>query len=159
MTDVVADEIGALLASTRSRRAWDARANGSASSTTRIVPDIVTIAKGIASGPPVGDRGAPGTVGQVSARLDGRSTPTAARRRLCRTIATSMSWSSTVPANATRQGGQLLDFFRARQAWYPGAGYVRGKGLMCAIESVRPGTIEPDAAAAKTSIAEAAKRR
>ncbi len=64
-----------------------------------------------------------------------------------------------LPGNAERQGGRLLDFFRAKQERYPGLGDVRGKGLMCAIECVLPGTKEPDAAAAAAFIAEAAKRK
>ncbi len=51
-----------------------------------------------------------------------------------------------------------MTFFKDLQSKYPVIGDVRGKGLMFAIETVKPGTREPDAAPAKAFVAEAAKR-
>jgi 4-aminobutyrate aminotransferase-like enzyme len=60
--------------------------------------------------------------------------------------------------NAARQGDKLQAFFKDMQKTYPAIGDVRGKGLMAAIEIVKPGTREPDAGPAKAFVAEAAKR-
>ena len=60
--------------------------------------------------------------------------------------------------NAARQGDKLMGFFKDLQQTYPAIGDVRGKGLMAAIEVVKPGTREPDAGPAKAFVAEAAKR-
>src|SRR6056297_655924 len=61
-------------------------------------------------------------------------------------------------ANAAMVGGRLLDGLRAHTADLPGVAEVRGKGLMAGVELVRPGGIEPDAAAAG-AVLEAARRR
>ena len=61
-------------------------------------------------------------------------------------------------ANAAMVGGRLLDGLRAHTVELPGVAEVRGKGLMAGVELVRPGGIEPDAAAAG-AVLEAARRR
>jgi 4-aminobutyrate aminotransferase len=58
-------------------------------------------------------------------------------------------------ANAARQGPPLFEGLRSIGS--PIIGEVRGKGLMIGVDIVRPGTTEPDAAAA-TAVLEAAKR-
>ncbi len=125
-----------------------------------IVPDIVAIAKGMASGYPVSAIAARGELwdaclpGSMGGTYGGNAVACAAA------VATlDVMQEEDLPGNAERQGGRLLDFFRAKQERYPGLGDVRGKGLMCAIECVLPGTKEPDAAAAAAFIAEAAKRK
>jgi 4-aminobutyrate aminotransferase len=50
--------------------------------------------------------------------------------------------------NAQRVGAILLAGLRAAAADHPTIAEVRGKGLMLAIEFVRPGTVEPDPAVA-----------
>jgi 4-aminobutyrate aminotransferase len=50
--------------------------------------------------------------------------------------------------NAAKVGGMLLRELSERAEAWPAVGEVRGKGLMIGIELVRPGTREPDAAAA-----------
>jgi 4-aminobutyrate aminotransferase-like enzyme len=62
-------------------------------------------------------------------------------------------------ANAAKQGDKLTKFFEAKKAEYPCIGDVRGKGVMFAIECVKPGTKEPNAPAAKAFIAECVKRK
>ena len=156
----VADEIGALLVLDEIQAGVGRTGKWFGFEHYGIVPDIVTIAKGIASGYPLSaiaarrelwDKCLPGSMGGT---YGGNAVACAAA------IATlDVMEQEGLPGNAARQGAKLLDFFRAKQAQYPGVGDVRGKGLMCAIECVRPGTIEPDAAAAKAFIAEAAKRK
>lgn len=51
-------------------------------------------------------------------------------------------------ANAARVGAILLDGLRATVADLDGVAEVRGKGLMLAVEFVRPGGLEPDPALA-----------
>ena len=53
-----------------------------------------------------------------------------------------------LPAAARRIGDIVLPRLRTLAEKYPVIGDVRGRGAMLAVELVRPGTIEPDAAAA-----------
>jgi 4-aminobutyrate aminotransferase/(S)-3-amino-2-methylpropionate transaminase len=53
-----------------------------------------------------------------------------------------------LPAAARRIGEIMLPKLRKLAEDYPVIGDVRGRGAMIAIELVRPGTIEPDSAAA-----------
>jgi 4-aminobutyrate aminotransferase len=55
--------------------------------------------------------------------------------------------SHDLQGNAQRVGAILLDGLRALAAETPIVAEVRGRGLMLAVEFVRPGTTEPDAAA------------
>jgi 4-aminobutyrate aminotransferase len=122
--------------------------------------DIVTVAKGIASGYPLSaiisrkeiwDKVAPGSMGGT---YGGNAVACAAG------VATIDAMrEEDMPGNAARQGEKLMRFFRDRQAEYPCIGDVRGKGLMFAIEIVEPGTKEPDAGRAKAFIAAAKERR
>jgi 4-aminobutyrate aminotransferase len=61
-------------------------------------------------------------------------------------------------SNAAKVGDQLATHIRHRAAALGCVGDVRGKGLMLAIELVRPGTKEPDPVSA-TAMMEACKRR
>ena len=125
-----------------------------------VKPDIITIAKGIASGYPLGviaanhelwDKCLPGSMGGT---YGGNAVACAAG------IATIDAMNEDgMLANATRQGEKLAKFFTGLQKQYPCIGEVRGKGLMFAIECVKPGTKEPNAAASKAFIAEANKRK
>jgi len=156
----VADEIGALLVLDEIQAGVGRTGKWFGFEHYGVVPDIVTIAKGIASGYPLSaiaarrelwDKCLPGSMGGT---YGGNAVACAAA------IATlDVMEQEGLLGNAAKQGGKLLDFFRAKQAQFPGVGDVRGKGLMCAIECVRPGTMEPDAAAAKAFIAAAAKRK
>jgi 4-aminobutyrate aminotransferase / (S)-3-amino-2-methylpropionate transaminase / 5-aminovalerate transaminase len=59
-----------------------------------------------------------------------------------------------LPARARALGDLMLSRLRALAAEHPQVGDVRGRGAMVAIEMVRPGTKEPDAAeAARVSAA------
>ncbi len=124
-----------------------------------VKPDIITIAKGIGSGYPLAaiaaraelwDRCLPGSMGGT---FGGNAVACAAG------VATIDAMvEDGMLANAARQGDKLMKFFADKQAEYPVIGEVRGKGLMCAIECVLPGTKDPNAAVAKKFIAEASKR-
>ncbi|MDQ3779258.1 MAG: aminotransferase class III-fold pyridoxal phosphate-dependent enzyme [Chloroflexota bacterium] len=104
-----------------------------------VTPDIIAVAKGIASGLPVSavvsdralmDRWAPGSHGGT---YGGNAVGTAAA------VATlEVMRDEELPANAARMGEVLSAGLRAIQADYPVIGDVRGLGLMVATEFVTP---------------------
>jgi 4-aminobutyrate aminotransferase-like enzyme len=120
----------------------------------------MTIAKGIASGYPLGvvaahkdlwDKCLPGSMGGT---YGGNAVACAAG------VATIDAMRDEgMLENAARQGDKLKSFFEGLQATYPCIGEVRGKGLMLAIECVKPGTKEADAGVAKGFIAECSKQK
>lgn len=102
-----------------------------------VVPDIMTVAKGVASGMPVSavvssrelmDRWAPGSHGGT---YGGNAVGTAAAAATLEVMR-----DEHLPANAARMGTILSDGLRAIQADYPVIGEVRGLGLMVAAEFV-----------------------
>ena len=60
--------------------------------------------------------------------------------------------------NAVKIGNQILNRLRDIQTETPMIAEVRGKGLMAGVELVKPGTLDPDPAAA-TAVLEAARER
>jgi len=114
-----------------------------------VVPDIMTVAKGIASGMPVSavvadrrimDAWAPGAHGGT---YGGNAVGTAAAAA---TLA--VMRDERLPENAARMGDLLLAGLREIRADYPAIGDARGLGLMVATEFVRPdGAPNPEAAA------------
>ena len=124
-----------------------------------VTADVVTIAKGIASGLPLAaivsrkdiwDKVTPGSMGGT---FGGNIVACAAANATIQVIE-----EEGMLANAARQGEKLQAFFKDMQKTYPAIGDVRGMGVMAAIEIVKPGTREPDAGPAKAFVAEAAKR-
>ncbi|MEZ5124811.1 MAG: aspartate aminotransferase family protein [Thermoleophilia bacterium] len=125
-----------------------------------VVPDLITISKGIASGLPVSvvagrseliesirPGGLGGTFnGNVVACAAGVATVDAMREE-------------GMLANATRQGEKFRVFLDGLKAEYNVIGDARGIGLMNMIELVEPGTKKPNAAAAKALIGECVKRK
>lgn len=112
-----------------------------------VVPDIMTVAKGIASGMPVAavvadralmDKWAPGAHGGT---YGGNAVGTAAA------VATlQVMRDERLPENAARMGEILMAGLRAIQADHPVIGDVRGLGLMVAVEFVKPdGSPNPEA--------------
>ncbi len=111
------------------------------------VPDIMVVAKGIASGMPVSavvagrqimDKWAPGAHGGT---YGGNAVGTAAAAATLRVIR-----DEGLVGNAASRGRQLRDGLLAIQADYPVIGDVRGLGLMLATEFVTPdGSPNPDA--------------
>ncbi|MER3438990.1 MAG: aspartate aminotransferase family protein, partial [Chloroflexota bacterium] len=112
-----------------------------------VVPDIITVAKGIASGMPVAavvadralmDKWAPGAHGGT---YGGNAVGTAAA------VATlQVMREERLPENAARMGEILMAGLREIQAAHPVIGDVRGLGLMVAVEFVKPdGSPNPEA--------------
>ncbi len=115
-----------------------------------VTPDIITVAKGIASGMPVSavvadkammDKWAPGAHGGT---YGGNAVGTAAAAATLEVIK-----EERLAENAAKMGQILMDGLRAIQADYPVIGEVRGLGLMVATEFVKPdGAPNPEAVAA-----------
>ncbi|HEX4069680.1 MAG TPA: acetyl ornithine aminotransferase family protein [Planctomycetaceae bacterium] len=113
-----------------------------------VVPDIICLAKGIASGLPLG---------AIVARADIMDWPPGAHASTfggnpvacAAALETIALIQEGLMENATRQGDFLMDRLKAMQARRPEIGDVRGKGLMIGVELVKPGTTQepaPDAA-------------
>ncbi|NCC28634.1 MAG: aspartate aminotransferase family protein [Gammaproteobacteria bacterium] len=102
-------------------------------------PDVVTLAKGLANGVPIGAclaRGAAAEVfgpGSHGSTFGGNPLACRAARAVLETIV-----SEGLIANAAEQGAYLLDGFRAALADVPGVVEIRGRGLMLGIELDRP---------------------
>ncbi|HTS14748.1 MAG TPA: aminotransferase class III-fold pyridoxal phosphate-dependent enzyme, partial [Candidatus Sulfotelmatobacter sp.] len=127
-----------------------------------VTPDILTMAKGIASGLPLSgliarrellDRWAPGAHGGT---YGGNVVACAAANATLDVIR-----DENLPANAAARGTQLLEGLRGAASGHRSVGDVRGLGCMVALEFVRPGAGDgrtPDPEMAKHVIAEALAR-
>ena len=99
-------------------------------------PDILAVAKGIASGLPLGDRGA-GGADELAA---GRACLHFRRKSggVCgRGLVTDRTAGTGTDGNAARMGAYMMDRLRDWPARFPIVGDVRGLGLMIGIELVR----------------------
>jgi 4-aminobutyrate aminotransferase len=112
-----------------------------------VVPDLITFAKGIGNGFALG--GVAGRAEVINAvpaisfsTFGGNPVSTAAGNAVLDYVL-----DHDLQANAKRVGDILLDGLRAAAADSPIVAEVRGRGLMLAIELVRPGSTEPDPAA------------
>jgi 4-aminobutyrate aminotransferase/(S)-3-amino-2-methylpropionate transaminase len=114
-----------------------------------VVPDLVTSAKGIAGGLPLGavtgraeimDAVRPGGLGGT---YGGNPVACAAAVGAIETMR-----ELDLPARARRIGELLTERLSDMQSRYPIIGDVRGRGAMMAIELIEPGTTTPNAAAA-----------
>jgi 4-aminobutyrate aminotransferase/(S)-3-amino-2-methylpropionate transaminase len=114
-----------------------------------VVPDLVTTAKGIAGGLPLAgvtgraelmDAVHPGGLGGT---FGGNPVACAAALGSIETMV-----KEDLPAAARRIADIMLPRLRSIAAAAPVIGDIRGRGGMIAIELTRPGTLEPDAAAA-----------
>jgi 4-aminobutyrate aminotransferase / (S)-3-amino-2-methylpropionate transaminase / 5-aminovalerate transaminase len=112
-----------------------------------VVPDLITTAKGIAGGLPLAgvtgraelmDAVHPGGLGGT---FGGNPVACAAAIGAIETMG-----KEDLPAAARRIGDVMLPRLRRLAENHPVIGDVRGRGAMLAIELVRPGTLEPDAA-------------
>ena len=112
-----------------------------------VVPDLVTTAKGIAGGLPLAgvtgraemmDAVHPGGLGGT---FGGNPVACAAALGAIETMG-----KEDLPAMARRIGDIMLPRLCKLAEAHPEIGDVRGRGAMIAIELVRPGTLEPDAA-------------
>jgi 4-aminobutyrate aminotransferase len=128
-----------------------------------VEPDILTMAKGIASGLPLSgiiarreliERWAPGTHGGT---YGGNVVSCAAANATLDVIR-----DEDLVGNAAARGAQFLAGLRELGAEYPSIGDVRGLGLMLALEFVKPGEGDgrvPNPNVAKRVLAEALDRR
>jgi 4-aminobutyrate aminotransferase/(S)-3-amino-2-methylpropionate transaminase len=114
-----------------------------------VVPDLITTAKGIAGGLPLA--GVTGRTEMMDAVHPGGlggtygGNPVACAAALG---AIDTMLKEDLPARARVIETLMLPRLRALAEAYPVIGDIRGRGAMIAVELVRPGTIEPDAAAA-----------
>jgi len=114
-----------------------------------VVPDLVTTAKGIAGGMPLaGVTGRADVMDAVHAgglggTYGGNPVACAAALGAIETMR-----EQDLAGRARRLGELMLGRLRALAERQPAIGDVRGRGAMVAIELVRPGTTEPDAALA-----------
>lgn len=112
-----------------------------------VCPDVLVMAKGIASGFPISAIGAPASTmarwapGAHGGTYGGNPIGAAAALATIEVL-TEPGFLGEVAA----RGGQLVEGLRALQHDHPAIGDVRGLGLMIGTEFVRPGTREPDAA-------------
>jgi 4-aminobutyrate aminotransferase/(S)-3-amino-2-methylpropionate transaminase len=114
-----------------------------------VVPDLVTTAKGIAAGMPLA--GLTGRRELMDAVHPGGLGGTFGGNPVC--CAAALAAIATMERDdlagaARRIGAVVTGRLTTLQAELPAIGEVRGRGAMQALELVRPGTHEPDAAAA-----------
>ena len=121
-----------------------------------VVPDIVTMAKGIAGGLPLSaitgradllDAVHPGGLGGT---YGGNPVACAAALAAIETMRT-----HDLPGRARAVESLVMPRLRALAAEVPAVGDVRGRGAMLAVELVRAGTLEPDPALTKAVAAAA----
>jgi 4-aminobutyrate aminotransferase len=155
----IADEIGACLIIDEIQAGFGRTGTWFCQEQHGVTPDILTIAKGIASGYPLGAIAARHELwdkclaGSMGGTYGGNAVACAAG------VATIEAMEEDgMLENAARQGEKLRGFFTDLQKQYPTIGDVRGKGLMDAIELVVPGGKEPNAEAAKVFMAECKQR-
>ncbi len=121
-----------------------------ASEAEGVVPDLITTAKALAGGLPLSavtgraDLMDAVHVGGLGGTYGGN--PVACAAALA-AIDTLRDLDGNVAAR--RIGDRVLGALRSAQARHPALGDVRGRGAMVAVELVRPGTLEPDPAAAR----------
>lgn len=141
----VLDEHGILLVSDEVQTGWGRtgehfwgyQAHG-------VTPDLLTFAKGIGNGfalaGVVGRAEVLETVPAISfSTFGGNPVSTAAGNAVLDYLL-----DHDLQANAARVGAILADGLRAATAGLDRVAEIRGKGLMLAVEFVRPGTVEPD---------------
>jgi 4-aminobutyrate aminotransferase/(S)-3-amino-2-methylpropionate transaminase len=111
-----------------------------------VVPDLVTMAKGIAGGLPLA--AVTGRAELMDAVHTGGLGGTYGGNPLAcaAALATIETMREEDLAGAARAiGDTMLPRLRALQERFPAIGDVRGRGAMIAVEIIRPGTLDPDA--------------
>ena len=110
-----------------------------------VIPDVMAVAKGIASGMPISgvvtrsDLAAKWTPGSQGGTYGGNAVACAAAVATLEVIQ-----EEGLLQNAEERGEQLRTHLRNLQAQYPVIGDVRGMGLMNAVEFTREGEPDPD---------------
>jgi 4-aminobutyrate aminotransferase/(S)-3-amino-2-methylpropionate transaminase len=114
-----------------------------------VVPDLVTVAKGVAGGMPLA-----GVVGRAeimdAPHVGGLGGTYGGNPVACAAALGAIATMEQLDLNAAarRIEQTMTTRLRALAEKFPAIGDVRGRGAMLAIELVRPGTTEPDAALA-----------
>jgi len=156
----LADRHGILLVADEVQSGYGRTGRFFATEWTDAVPDIVVMAKGIASGMPLSgilargdliDSFAPGAHGGT---YGGNAVACAAALATLDVIE-----DEGLLANAERQGRRLLDGLRALAEGHGCVAEVRGRGLMIGIELADPGTLAPRPDLAKGLLHEAFDRK
>ncbi|MGO9029921.1 MAG: 4-aminobutyrate--2-oxoglutarate transaminase [Acidimicrobiales bacterium] len=115
-----------------------------------IEPDLITTAKALAGGLPLAAVTGRAEImdsvhiGGLGGTYGGNPVACAAALAAIGTLRSERS-----AERAVRIGGVVTSALRSAQDRHPGIGDVRGRGAMVAVELVRPGTLEPDAGAAR----------
>ena len=118
-----------------------------------IVPDIMTVAKGLASGLPLSgvvsrmDLMKKWTTGSHGGTYGGNPVAAAAAVATIQTMR-----DEKLLENATARGAQLMERLEALRKDFPAIGDVRGKGLMVATEFRNPADRKPDKALTKAIV-------
>lgn len=156
----LADQHGILLVADEIQTGYGRTGRFFASEWSSIVPDVVIMAKGIASGLPLSgimarrtllESFAPGTHGGT---YGGNAVACAAA------LATlDVFDDEQLVANAERQGQRLLEGLRQAAVGVANVAEVRGRGLMIAIEFAEPGTLKPRPDLTKALLAAAFERK
>jgi 4-aminobutyrate aminotransferase len=153
------DEIGCLLIADEVQTGFGRTGSMFAVEQFGVIPDIMVMAKGLASGFPLSgiaarpelmEKWAPGTHGGT---YGGNAVSCAAAAA---TI--DVMLDEDLPANARTRGKTLLGGLRGLQEKYPFVGDARGLGLMVAAEMVKPDG-SPDGARAKAVIQACLERK
>jgi 4-aminobutyrate aminotransferase len=125
----------------------------------RVAPDIITIAKGIASGLPLGVTTAPSILmgawppGSHASTFGGNPVSCAAA------IATITLLRESLVKNAEVVGAYLIEGIRALMDKHPLIGDVRGRGLMVGVELVRDRTTKERATSERDALVQACFQR
>ena len=155
----LADQHGILLIADEVQTGYGRTGRFFASEWTGAAPDVVVMAKGIASGLPLSgimarrslmDALTPGSHGGT---YGGNAVACAAALATLDVIA-----DEGLAANAERQGARLFAGLRDAAASVANVAEVRGRGLMVAIEFAEPGTLKPRPDLAKALLAGAFER-
>jgi 4-aminobutyrate aminotransferase len=156
----LADRHGILLIADEVQSGFGRTGRFFASEWSGVTPDVVVMAKGIASGLPLSgimarrslmDALAPGSHGGT---YGGNAVACAAALATLDVIE-----EDGLVANALRQGERLLDGLRDAAAASAHVVDVRGRGLMVALEFADPGTLKPRPDLAKALVHEAFERK
>jgi 4-aminobutyrate aminotransferase len=156
----VADRHGILLAVDEVQSGYARTGRFFATEWTDATPDIVIMAKGIASGLPLSgilaprdllDRMSPGSHGGT---YGGNVVACAAALATLDVIE-----DEDLAGRAHRLGGRLLEGIRRAAADHPAVAEVRGRGMMLAIEFAEAGTLTPRGDLARALLAEALARK
>ena len=115
--------------------AWDARANGGRAITAGIEPDIICVAKGIASGMPLS-----AVIARASVMdwKPGAHASTFGGNPVC--IAAALATMKLIEGGCMQNAARMGEFLMKRMAEWPAkhkiVGDVRGRGLMIGVELV-----------------------